>query len=77
MPPKALERIVLRVGNNRKMEVVTFRYDGGYVTPVIHHRTKKWHATKDRPEIQTDGWTNLKEITKGHRTKGEAIAALG
>lgn len=71
------ERIVLRPAETNKCEVVTYRYDNGYVTPVMHYRTLKWHATKDIPTIQPDGWTHLDETTTAHRTKREAVASLG
>ena len=70
-----MERVVLRPHDERRMPVVTFRYPQGYVTPVVHHKTKKWHATKDQPTL-ADGWPDLTQLGPAFRTKKEALASL-
>jgi hypothetical protein len=74
-----MERIVLRPHDERRMPVVTFRYPQGYVTPVVYHRTKKWHATEDVPLVGAgSGGLQLlaSQLGPAFRTKREALASL-
>jgi hypothetical protein len=72
-----MRRIVLRPANPRQCEVVTFEIEKGFVTPIWHHRTKKWHATRTRPHILSDGWPDTSKLGPAYRTKREAVEALG
>lgn len=76
-----MQRIVLRPATPLNdpypmAEVITYETEKGFVTPCVHGRTRKWHATKTQPTILSDGWPDMTKLGPAYRTKREALAAL-
>ena len=81
--PRPLEIVVLRPFRQDNESTaynpcVTHRYAVGWVTPVYHGRTKKWHASKTEPKLRADGlWADPDTVGPPFATKREALAHLG
>lgn len=76
MLQKPLEIITLRPDNEIGVAVRTEKFEIGYLTAEMSHRTKKWYPTLTRPEIGKDGWTHLQDTIKGCTSKTQALREL-
>ncbi len=64
--------IVNKIDHKRKMGLTL-----GYIAPIMHHRTKKWHFSYTKPERQEGNSTvNMEQFGEGYATIKQLMESL-